>query len=257
MKLTVTKLTTGVLSLALLALLFLSGCKPKDPKDPAHVKISMTDAPGAYDAVYVDVQAVEITGAGGTVTLNTTAGIYNLLDLANGTDTLIAEGDLAAGKVEQIRLILGSNNSVVVNGTTYPLSTPSAQQSGLKLQVHQTFEPGVEYAILLDFDANQSIVTQGNGGYSLKPVIRTVDVALGGSIRGSVTPIGALVIAQAITGTDTFSSVTNANGEFLIGGLAAGTYSVVLTPPTPLIPVTISNVQVTAGANTNVGLTTF
>lgn len=258
MKTGITKLTACALSLGLFMLL-LSGCKNKDnDSDQAHVRISMTDAPGAYDAVYVDVQSVEVTGpGGGAVMLNTHAGIYNLLDLSNGVDTLIAEGDLDAGTVSQIRLILGPNNTVVKDGTTYPLSTPSAQQSGLKLQVHQTFEPGVQYAIKLDFDAHKSIVEQGNGGYSLKPVIRTVDVALNGSIRGSIAPIGAFVLVEATKGSDTYTSVTNAQGQFLISGLESGTYTVTLTPPAPFMPVTINNVQVTAGANTNVGLTTF
>jgi hypothetical protein len=34
------------------------------------------------------------------------------------------------------------------------------------------------YHVLLDFDANKSIVKLGNGGYKLKPVIRTVETAM-------------------------------------------------------------------------------
>ncbi|MBL7931183.1 MAG: DUF4382 domain-containing protein, partial [Bacteroidia bacterium] len=124
-----------------------------NPAKPTPYYVRMTDAPGPYTAVYVDIQSVEITGAGGAnVTLNTTPGIYNLLDLTNGNDTLIATGLLTTNKVEQIRLALGTHNSVVVNGTSYPLATPSAQQSGLKLQVHQDLQPGIAYQVLLDFD---------------------------------------------------------------------------------------------------------
>jgi hypothetical protein len=54
---------------------------------------------------------------------------------------------------------------------------PSAEQSGLKLQVNQTLQEGIMYHVLLDFDANKSIVKLGNGGYKLKPVIRTVETA--------------------------------------------------------------------------------
>jgi hypothetical protein len=38
-----------------------------------------------------------------------------------------------------------------------------------------------------DFD-NKSIVKLGNGGYKLKPVIRTVETAISGAIKGT-TPI--------------------------------------------------------------------
>src|SRR6476620_12583257 len=87
--------------------------------------VRMTDAPGPYDEVNIDLQAVEVTGSNGqTVMLNTTAGMYNLLDFSNGTSVLIANSNLVDAHVDQIRLILGPNSNVVVNGTTYPLSTP-------------------------------------------------------------------------------------------------------------------------------------
>lgn len=224
--------------------------------DKAHMWVRMTDAPAVYDAVLVDVQSVEITGSGsGAVILsNANPGIYNLLDFANGLDTLIASGDINAGTISQIRLILGSNNSIIVDGVTHPLITPSAEQSGLKIQVHKTLEPGVSYAILLDFDANQSIVLQGNGEYKLKPVIRTVDISLNGSVRGSITPAGTAATITATDGTNSYSSIANANGEFLVAGIPAGTYVVVVTPDLPFLPITITAVTITTGASTNLGI---
>lgn len=166
----------------MLGLSFVS-CTKNTSTTSSTLKVKMTDAPGPYSAVNIDLQGVEVTGTNNnTVILNANKGIYNLLDLANGKDTLLGTGSLNEGSVEQIRLILGSNNTVVINNVSYPLSTPSAEQSGLKLQVHQTLVSGVTYSILLDFDANQSIVETGNGTYKLKPVIRTIDTAISGSI---------------------------------------------------------------------------
>lgn len=232
----------------------LSSCDKDKDKEAAHLSVRMTDAPGDYSAVMVDVQAVEVTGNGSTVLLNANAGIYNLLNFSNGLDTLIASGDLEAGTVSQIRLILGTNNSVTVNSVVYPLSTPSAQQSGLKLQVNRTFEPGVSYSILLDFDANQSVVKQGNGDYQLKPVIRTIDAAITGSIKGSITPIGAKATVTATSNGISYSSVTNSTGKFLIGGLPAGTYVVTVTPALPLLPVTLIGKVVVVGVATDLGI---
>jgi hypothetical protein len=109
--------------------------------------------------VNVDVMGVEITGDGGqSVTLNVVPGIYDLLKLSNGVEKLIATDTLEISKVQQIRLILGTRNTVVLlDGITYPLSTPSAEP-GLKLQVNQTLQEGIMYHVLLDFDANKSIV---------------------------------------------------------------------------------------------------
>jgi hypothetical protein len=229
----------------------------------AHLSIRMTDAPASYDAVNVDIQGVEITGPGGkAVTLNTSAGVYNLLDLANGVTALIARGDLNAGTVSQIRLILGSNNTVTVDGVDHDLKTPSAQQSGLKLQVHYDFQPDVSYAILLDFDALKSVVAQGNGNYLLKPVITAVTSPTG-EIKGSVTPVVAGTIDATVTATyanNTYTSTVDADGNFLITGVPAGTYNVKIAPsvtPPAFIEKDFSSVVVTSGNTTDMGAITL
>jgi hypothetical protein len=239
----------------------LSGCS-KDEKSgdngTASVAVRLTDAPGNYDEVNVDITGVEITGSGGQVTsLNINPGIYNLLDFTNGTDTLIATGDINAGTISQVRLILGSNNTVIVDSVVYPLSTPSAMQSGLKLQVHKTFVAGVAYMLLLDFDANQSIVELGNGGYQLKPVIRVIESAISGSVKGIILPPGVNTVITANGGGNVYSSSATATGEFLIPGLPPGTYDITITPVAPFLPVTVNGVVVVTGAVTDLGSITL
>jgi hypothetical protein len=241
------------LALFSLLVLFIASCQKT--KETSHLTVQMTDAPANYGAVMIDLKGVEIIHSNsGTVTLNTTEGMYNLLDLTNGKTTLIATGDLDAGTVSQIRLILGTNNTVTVNNVVYPLSTPSAQQSGLKLQVNQVLEPGISYSILLDFDANQSIVSTGNGTYQLKPVIRTIDAAITGAIKGSITPVGAIATITATSNSLIYSSVASVTGNFLISGLPAGTYEITVTPVLPLLPVTVTGKIVTIGVTTDLGV---
>ena len=68
----------------------INACKKTDSNDnqdpgKATYSVRMTDAPGPYQEVNIDVQGVEITGsAGKTDLLNVNAGIYNLLDFADG-----------------------------------------------------------------------------------------------------------------------------------------------------------------------------
>lgn len=239
-----------------LVMLTMNACK-KDSASNASTSYSvrMTDGPGPYNAVFIDLQGVEVTGTNGAVVLlNVKAGIYNLLNFSNGVDTLIATGGLTISSVSQIRLILGTNNSVIVNNVSYPLSTPSADQTGLKLQVNQTLQAGVDYTILLDFDANASIVDQGNGTYRLKPVIRTIDAAVSGSIKGNITPVGTVAYVTATSSTSLFytSSITGA-GNFILKGVAAGLYTVTVIPATPLSPVSRTNVTVTTGVTADLG----
>jgi hypothetical protein len=241
------------LSFILLAFL-MNSCNNDSTQASYPYSVSLTDAPGPYQEVNVDVIAVEVTGDGGqAVTMNVIPGIYDLLKLSNGVEKLIATDTLEISKVAQIRLVLGTRNTVVLNGITYPLSTPSAEQSGLKLQVHQTLQEGIMYHVLLDFDANKSIVKLGNGGYQLKPVIRTIETAISGAIKGSITPVGRLAVANAtnvVTGLS-YSTNVNSNGNFLIMGLPAGKYTVTITPDitvTPLLKeVIIQNIDVEIG----------
>lgn len=224
---------------------------------PTPYFIRMTDAPAAYLAVNIDLQAVEVKGNGSTVMLNVTPGIYNLLNFSNGLDTLIATGTLNMSTVEQIRLILGPNNTIVTGIGTYPLKTPSAQQSGLKLNVHHTLQPGVAYYVLLDFDAAQSIVDNGNGDYLLKPVIRTIETAVSGSIKGRLSQPGVAASITATSGSSSYSTVPNAQGDFILSGLPPGTYVLTVNPVLPYVSSTLNNVTVSVGAVTHVGIITI
>jgi hypothetical protein len=221
-------------------------------------KVRMTDAPGPFDEVNIDLQAVEVIGDDNqTVMLNTTAGMYNLLDYSNGTSVLIANSNLEDSNVKQIRLILGPNNTVVVDGVTYPLSTPSAEQSGLKLQVNQTLSADIDNEILIDFDAHNSIIQTGNGTYKLKPVLRTVVTAVSGNIKGTIFPIGLAMVSATSSSAVVYTSSVNTAGQFQISGLPPGTYTLTVTPELPGLPVTQTDVVVTAGSTTNVGNITF
>jgi hypothetical protein len=56
----------------------------------------------------------------------------------------------------------------------------------------------------------------GNGGYKLKPVIRTVETAIR-AIKGTITPIGKLAVATAtnLVSLETYSTNVNVEGKFL------------------------------------------
>lgn len=235
-----------------------SSCKDDTADRQAHLNMYLTDAPAAYDAVYIDIQSVEITSDMGTETYAlVTPGVYNLLEFNSGIDTLILSEDVSPRTISQIRLILGSNNSVVVDGESHPLETPSAQTSGLKLNVHYTFEAGLVYDLWLDFDAEQSIVEKGNGDYSLKPVIRVYTEALSGAISGTIFPAEAAYYVQAISATDTAGTYINADGGFLIGGLPEGTYSVNFSAAAGFTDITIPGVSVSTGIVSDLGVVTI
>lgn len=145
----------------------------KKDKGFAKLNVRLHDNPALYDSVKIDIQKVMVhTNVTGWITLNTNTGIYDLLMLQNGVDTLLVpQQDVPEGKLSQIRFILGSNNTVVVSGTSYPLELSSQDESGLKLNIHQDLIDNSSYTIVIDFDATQSILETGNNTYKLKPVL--------------------------------------------------------------------------------------
>jgi hypothetical protein len=151
---------------------------PSSENRSAHLEVRLTDSPGDFEAVNIDIQdvLVNVNNDSSTwVSLGVTESQFDLLTLTNGISTILASAEVPAGKLNQIRLVLGTENRVVVDGLTYPLATPGAQHSGLKIKLSKTLTEGVITTVLLDFDAKLSVVKRGNDNYMLKPVIRAVD----------------------------------------------------------------------------------
>ncbi|MDD3968875.1 MAG: DUF4382 domain-containing protein [Proteiniphilum sp.] len=269
-------------SLALVSVLMLwsaVSCMNENEKftdGKATIQLKLTDAPALnYDAVNIDVQGVRVGVADDFFDVEDdidssevtwvdldvpNPGIYNLLDLRNGETILLAGGEIPAGKISQVRLILGDENTVVVDSVSYDLSTPSAQTSGLKFNLHETLLPDLAYSFVVDFDAARSVVRKGNGKYSLKPVIRTYAEAVGGTIKGIALPartdtVGVSYV-QIINGEDTLISLPEDNGMFLFPGLKPALWdlTVFADTATNYRDTVINDIQVEVGKISDLGV---
>ena len=158
------------LALMLTASIVFVACK-KD-SHTSTVQVKMTDAPADYQEVNIDLKDVKVNFNGDTagwISLQAKPGVYNLLGLQNGLDTLIGQATVPTATLNEVRLILGDNNTVKVNDQTYPLTIPSGAESGLKIKVNRKLDATLE-TIVVDFNAGLS-VTQEPDGYKLRPVI--------------------------------------------------------------------------------------
>jgi hypothetical protein len=256
--------------------LFLTGCQSNnDTSGTSRISVRMMDATADYDEVNVEVLDVLIkdnsdSGDQGWLSIGDALQvgpdkIYNLLDLTGGVNALLADNLVPSGKLGQIRLLLGDENTVVVGDKTYDLKTPSAQQSGLKLKINQTLVAGATYEFMLDFDVKNSVVVQaGNSGnYNLHPVIRVSTTATSGGIKGVLTspfPADFAVLVSMPVEGGTISSYMNLEtGGFLLSGVPAGSYTVTLEPPvdSAYAATIIENVIVVNGSITDVGSQTL
>lgn len=160
------------------------------------LSVGLTDAPvDSAQEVNIEVTALVLQSAGGgrsRFELEFPQPV-NLLDLQSGEfENLIIDEEVQAGQYNWMRLELGSNNTVVIDETgdgsagrnIYPLTMPSAR--GLQTSKF-TVPAGGEVSLTIDFDVRKSLVNPGGkGSYKLKPVLRLVDNAEVGKIRGQV-----------------------------------------------------------------------
>ena len=88
----------SILILILTVLLF--SCKKVDINDgSASLTFRLTDAPAAYDKVNIDIVGTQAIINDPTINLDVHAGVYNLLDLVNGKDTVIVDQQIPSGEL--------------------------------------------------------------------------------------------------------------------------------------------------------------
>jgi hypothetical protein len=233
------------------------------------LRMALTDAPACgYDAVNVTIERVRVhqsssagdNDAGWSDLVVTPKQRVDLLSLTNGVLEELGQTPLPAGRYTQMRLVLAANgnnapfaNSVVPSGgSEVALTTPSGQQSGLKLNVGIDVGANQIADVVLDFDACKSIVPRGNSGqYNLKPVIavipRVTDV---GRIEGFVDPsiAAATMVSVQSGGTPVKATPPDAvTGRFVLYPVPVGSYALVLTNPTRATA-TVTGVPVVAAA---------
>lgn len=216
----------------------------------SRVQLMLIDAPGDYLEVNIEIIDIQYkTSEEGWISFTPVIGYpiqVDLAELIGGKSLILTDEEIPSGTLEQVRLILSDNNTLLIEGNndgatiSAHLDTPSAQQSGLKLKIDSELEPGFYYSFILDWDVNQSVKKAGNSGkYILKPVIRVKAEAVSGSIMGKVIAEdlddeidGPVALENARIDvynsneeliTSTFS---NENGDFIIKGLEAGAYLV-------------------------------
>jgi hypothetical protein len=215
---------------------------PGDNK-PHTVAIYLTDhQTPVFDSVFVDMQRLEVKVENdslpndGWINLSIRAGVYNILRLSNGIDTLFASGTLPNARLRKIRLTLGTQNRVMLNGQSIPLRVKDEDRQVVASLDASNFEITNSGQVLfwIDFDAGNSIQVDNSGsgnnnGYRLKSHIRIFTRSNTGRIEGKVLPRAADAIVKAIIGSDTATAIPDDDdGEFKIVGLSAGTYKVLI-----------------------------
>lgn len=188
-------------------------------------------------------------------TLSINPGVYDLLKLQNGVDTLLASGYIPQGRIERIKFVLGTNNTVMVDSVIHTLKLRNNQNFIFLNIKHEDIDSitSNNFQLYLDFDLSRSIQFK-NGDYWLKPVLKPFGHHSTGEIEGKVRPVNSHGFIAAINGTDTtFARPDHHEGEFKIRGLKPGTYSVLIDGINGYQDSLIQNVQVKRGKEVELG----
>jgi len=238
-------------ALAAAALITACGGSSDDPSTGT-MRLSLTDAPACgFDSVFVTVEKVRVhqsssaadNDAGWSEVVLAAPQRVDLLSLNNGTLLPLGQTELPAGSYTQMRLVLAANTPATpmanaltpTGGAQTALTTPSGQQSGLKMNVNLAVPAGQVADFAIDFDACRSFVKAGNSGkYLLKPVLSVIPIlsTAGQRIVGFVDPslvtAGTTISAQ-LGGTPVRATPPDATGRFVLYPVPAGTYDLVIT----------------------------
>jgi hypothetical protein len=150
----------------------------------ANFRVSLTDAPSKdLKSVFVNVLSAEIWVSKGDksarVVIAKNLGLVDLMTLRNGKLLTLEDFHIPEGVVvSKMRLILGDGNySIKSDDSRCEMQTPSGQQSGIKIHFTNpvTIASETTYSLVVDFDAEKSVVVKGNGDCLLKPVLKIAD----------------------------------------------------------------------------------
>jgi hypothetical protein len=233
-----------------------SNSNPNIPKGESQLSVYMMDGPIQYDSVLIDIRQITVEvdtaatentadnadqwsegycgwGRGPSNrslvwdTLDITPGVYNLLALRNGTDTLLTSGLITQGKVLKIRVTLGNDNKIFTDSaTSYPLEIPGPNPF-FTINVSRTDVADVtnnQFKIWLDFNLARSIFFW-HGGFLLSPYIVVFNDQKMSKLEGNVLPHGAGALVEAINGTDTLYAIPWYSGQYQFRNVPTGTWS--------------------------------
>jgi hypothetical protein len=286
---TMSKWLTAAVGVIALLLIFAcnksnsSNSNPNIPKGESQLSVYMMDGPVPYDSVLIDIRQIVVEVDTATTmnsaddphewdddwcgrgrgpsnksivwdTLNITPGVYNLLALRNGTDTLLTSSLISTGKVLKVRISLGSDNKIFTDSvTSFPLVV-FGPNPYFTINVSRTDVASVtnnELKLWLDFNLSRSIFFW-SGTFYLNPYIVVFNDQVMAKVQGTVLPHGAGALVEAIDGTDTLYAIPWWSGQYQFRNVPTGTWSLTFKGDDGYQDTTINNIVVDSTKVVNV-----
>jgi hypothetical protein len=262
-----------------------SGSSSNIPQGQSKMSIYLSDGPTSFYKVLIDIKQVAVLidtantqnapddpnewepgycghgrGPGNRSliwdTLSIIPGTYDLLQLRNGVDTLLGSATYPTGKVIDVRITLGTDNTVYTDSTiSYPLqifgfNSPTSFDINVTRENVYTVN-NKEFELWLDFNLQRSLILWG-GTYYLKPYVVAYNYIKLSKIQGIVLPPGASPLLEAYNGSDTIYAIPGWDGRYQFSGVNAGTYTISIRGHNGYMDTTLNNIVVDSSSITTV-----
>lgn len=154
----------------LLSIFVISSCEKSNYEILTTFHVRLASVPFDTRQLNIDIKQVQVRYSDNPswVLLKTPEQVYDLSAYENGIDTLIAEGTLPATSiVQQMKLVLGTGNTIRINGKFFPLITTKPETEVI-LDVNKKLNRKDE-TVKVVFDPSLSISQTEDGTYQFDP----------------------------------------------------------------------------------------
>jgi len=236
------------------------------PPRPSQIRVLLTDAPFPFDSVdKVEVYIVSVAasttpdtgptpGSQQWVTIATPRKRFDLLEVQQGSTTLVGEGELPVDEYEAVRIVLNVDSSRIVYLSGVEPTVHWADSGRAEIAIHTIVQSPVAVSdagadIVIDIDVGRSFRydVRGDGSFDFLPWIRAINPAATGSIAGTVLADSGDGVHRPIekasitvySGEGAFPHTwqvlatgrTDAAGHYRVAFLLPDTYIVSVAPP--------------------------
>ena len=210
------------------------------------IEVRVTDAPPKYTVTQIIVEISEDEEEGGVQVHRADGeggGVWETIDILEdqnpfvlypdllGLEQVLAVGDVDAGKYTQIRMTVEMVEVTYSEDGDGEAKTVEATIPSGELKFVRPFDvvAGGTTTLIIDFDADKSVVFAGADKVIFKPVVKLSieHEELLGTIAGKVTDSSTSLAIEGATVTDgTRSAITGVNGDYTIADVPEATYTV-------------------------------
>lgn len=158
-----------------------------NPQLPGTLELKMISTPAkGLGGVNVEITEVlihyanETMGTRGWVAVPAKDNVYDLQEFHDGKYVVLGVNNkMPAGKINEIRLVIGQKNTVVKGDAdgrhSYPLTVTGANHNA-NLRADMALQKANRLVVTVDFNAQKSVNYEGEGTYILTPALGLKDI---------------------------------------------------------------------------------